>query len=278
MRLPSANPYEILGVHREASFDELKRAYYRRAKECHPDRHGGSAEKEEEFKQLVAAFDLLSDPQRRREYDERSAVIPAGEAMPPFPDTGPSIMDTQADDILEEMVVGNDVPRNATLQTLMLDLTNTRIFVLFREAKNRFADRRYHDCHRLCGKLVSQAPQNILYRYFYAESARKLGKVTKARRHFRLCIIEGMTRMPPQRLDAIRERYHALTEQRGLMGRIVEWFLPPAPSLALSAAEETRRELRRAVGRMGQKQLEKQERRRLVIGRAKQRSRRLLGR
>lgn len=274
----AANLYEILGVPREASFDELKRAYYRRAKECHPDRHGGSGEKEEEFKRLVAAFDVLSDPRRRQEYDERFTADPAGEPATHFPDTGPSIMDTQADDILEEMVVGNDVPHNATLQTLMLDLTRTRVFVLFREARNRFAEGRFADCYRLCGKLVSQAPQNILYRYFYAESARKLGKVTKARRHFRLCILEGLMRLPPQRLDAIRERYHALADRQGLAGRLLEWFLPPAPCLALSAAEEMRRDLRRAVGRMGQQQIEKQERRRLIIGRGKPRSRRLLGR
>jgi hypothetical protein len=161
---------------------------------------------------------VLSDPRRRKEYDEQLAVGPGGEVAIHFPDTGPSIMDTEADDILEEMVVGNDVPRNATLQTLMLDLTNTRTFILFREAKNRFSSGRIGDCYRLCGKLVSQAPQNILYRYYYAEAARKLGKVTKARRHFRLCIQEGLLRMPPQRLDGIRQRYHALAERQGLAG------------------------------------------------------------
>jgi curved DNA-binding protein CbpA len=274
---PPANLYETLGVSREADFDELKRAYYRRAKECHPDRHGGSPEKEEEFKQLVAAFDILSDPRRRQEYDERWRPLPAGEPRVCFQETGQSIMDTEADDILEELVVGNDVPRGATLQTLMLDLAGTKIFVRFREAKNRFSEGRYEDCHRLCGKLVSMAPQNILYRFYYAESARKLGKIGKARRHFRLCILEGLMRMPPQRLESIRRRYQSLAERQGLAGKLMEWLLPPPPSLSLTEAEESRHQLKRAVGRMGQQRIEKEARRHLVIGAGKKRQRRQLG-
>lgn len=274
---PPSHLYETLGVAREAGFDELKRAYYRRAKECHPDRHGGSADKEEEFKRVVAAFDILSDPRRRREYDELEVPAPAGEPLVHFPQTGPSIMDTEADDILEELVVGNDVPLDATLQTLMLDLAGTRIFVRFREARNRFAEGRYADCHRLCGRLVAKAPENILYRFFYAESARKLGKVGKARRHFRLCIQEGLMRMPPQRLDSIRRRYQALAERQGLAGKFLDWLLPSPPSLRLSEAEESRQQLRRAVARMSQQQLDKAARRRLVIGGGKGPKRRQLG-
>jgi curved DNA-binding protein CbpA len=262
-------------VSRDVGFDELKRAYYRRAKECHPDRRGGTAASEEEFKQLVAAFDLLSDPRRRKDYDAQLASDDAGEPMVYFPDTGDSIMDTEADDILEEMVVGNEVPRNTTLQTLMLDLTNTRVFILFREAKNRFSSGRIGECHRICRKLISLAPQNILYRYYYAESARKLGKVGRARRHFRVCIREGLFRMPPQRLEKIRARYHALAERQGLAGRILEWILPSAPIAALSEADEMRRQLRKAVGNMQKKHEEKLANRHLRIGRGT-RKRRLL--
>ena len=276
MNTAQCNLYETLGVSHQASFDELKRAYYRRAKECHPDRHGGSTAKEEEFKRLVAAFDVLSDPRRRREHDAQLAAAQAGASPIYFPDTGPSIMDSLADDVLEELVVGNDVPRNTTLQTLMDDLRQTQVFVMFREARDRFVAGRTADCYRLCGRLVSIAPQNILYRYYYAECARKLGKVNKAQRHFRRCVFEGLMRMPPQRLEEIRRRYHALAEHQGLLGRFWEWLLPASPALALSPAEIMRQQLNRAVGRMGKEQVEKQARRHLVIGKARN-VRRLLG-
>ena len=65
------NYYSILGVERNSNFQELKKAYYRKAKECHPDRFNNSPQKTEEFKVLVGAFDVLSDPAKRRRYDQR---------------------------------------------------------------------------------------------------------------------------------------------------------------------------------------------------------------
>ena len=56
--------------------------------------------------------------------------------------------------------------------------------------------------------------------------------------------------MPPQRLDAIRRRYHALTERQGLAGRFWDWLLPPAPIDSLSPAESMRRALDRTLGSM----------------------------
>jgi molecular chaperone DnaJ len=57
--------YEILGVAREASDDEIKRAYRRRARELHPDTGGD----EEEFKELTTAYEVLKNPQARANYD-----------------------------------------------------------------------------------------------------------------------------------------------------------------------------------------------------------------
>ena len=61
--------YEVLDIAPEASADEIKRAYRAKAMELHPDRHGGSREAEENFKELTEAYAVLSDPHRKAQYD-----------------------------------------------------------------------------------------------------------------------------------------------------------------------------------------------------------------
>lgn len=65
----SKNPYDILGVTRSASADDIRRAYKRKAKETHPDLHPDDAVKAEIFKSASAAYEILSDPQKRGQYD-----------------------------------------------------------------------------------------------------------------------------------------------------------------------------------------------------------------
>jgi molecular chaperone DnaJ len=70
--------YEILGVERNASSDELKKAYRKLAMQYHPDRNPGDAAASESFKEATEAFQVLSDPQKRTRYDRFGHGAPEG--------------------------------------------------------------------------------------------------------------------------------------------------------------------------------------------------------
>ncbi|MCL1785969.1 MAG: molecular chaperone DnaJ [Alphaproteobacteria bacterium] len=63
------NPYEILGVAKNASDAEIKKAYHRMVLKHHPDKNAGDKAAEEKFKEVNNAFDVLKDPQKRAAYD-----------------------------------------------------------------------------------------------------------------------------------------------------------------------------------------------------------------
>jgi molecular chaperone DnaJ len=63
------NLYDVLGVSKTASQDEIKKAYRKLAREYHPDKNPGDKEAEERFKEIQGAYDVLSEPEKRKQYD-----------------------------------------------------------------------------------------------------------------------------------------------------------------------------------------------------------------
>src|ERR1044071_5105473 len=62
--------YKILGIAEGASQKEVTRAYRKLARQLHPDANPGDAKAEERFKEVSAAYDVIGDPDKRKEYDE----------------------------------------------------------------------------------------------------------------------------------------------------------------------------------------------------------------
>jgi len=228
--------------------------------ECHPDRHGGDSGKAEEFKVLVEAFNVLTDPLKRRAHDLEQGVDGGPEVAsgPVFdigyaPEDESAVLDTLADDILEELIVGNGISaRDTTLATLMLDLEQTEQFCLFREAKTCLYRGATQRGEQLFREYLAKSPVNILARYYLSKCCRANGRWKDAEEQLVIAIRIGASRHPPLTMNRVRRELAALRNARpGVAGFFYRLFgrKPPKPD-ELPADEQERRALNRSINRL----------------------------
>ncbi len=117
--------YETLGVARNAGDQELKTAFRRHAKDCHPDRNPGDTSAEKRFKELAEAYEALKDPQKRAAYDQfgHAAFDGMGRGGPSGfgPDFASSMSDI-FDDLFGEFMGGRRGPRGRSIRERGADL------------------------------------------------------------------------------------------------------------------------------------------------------------
>lgn len=110
--------YEVLGVSREATEDEIKKAYRKLARAYHPDRNPGDKQAETQFKEVQEAYDVLSDKAKRAQYDRFGHAGPqagsggpggfhwGGSGFPPGSGFGGEVDPEQAEEILSQIFNG----------------------------------------------------------------------------------------------------------------------------------------------------------------------------
>src|SRR3954463_12996734 len=82
------DPYKALGVDKKASQEDIKKAYRKLARQYHPDKNPGDKTAEERFKEVQGAYAILSDPDKRKEYDSGGGIFGGGFPGGGFPGGG----------------------------------------------------------------------------------------------------------------------------------------------------------------------------------------------
>jgi molecular chaperone DnaJ len=98
--------YKVLGVSSNATADEIKKAYRKLARANHPDANPGNAEAERRFKEVSEANDVLSDPAKRKEYDDARKLFGGGGFR--FPRGGNTAGASSVDDLFRNATGGGD--------------------------------------------------------------------------------------------------------------------------------------------------------------------------
>jgi tetratricopeptide (TPR) repeat protein len=254
------NYYEILGIDGSSNFQQIKKAYYRRAKECHPDLFNNSSDKTEEFKRVVNAFDVLSDPEKKHRYD---ACISDGRNsnVTTATDDQNSIMDTAADDILEEIIVGNTYPINTSLATILLDLAKTEIFITFREGKNLFFEKRAMAAKPFLLNAVSMSPHNIIFRVYLARCLAMIKDYEQAKRHYRTALAMGHNRIPAQNMFRIKREFEFVKKaHRPLWSMLSGFFEKPESTFITDTDQKLIQQMNRMLTKLEKEQNERKKR------------------
>jgi molecular chaperone DnaJ len=114
--------YEILGVSRDASPEEIKKAFRRLALKYHPDRNPGDKEAEEKFKEINEAYACLSDPEKRRQYDQFGTTFGERPGFGPFTTTFSDVFEDLFEDFFG-VFTGRRTPRAQRGEDLRYNLT-----------------------------------------------------------------------------------------------------------------------------------------------------------
>lgn len=98
--------YKVLGVSKDASPDDIKKAYRKLARSLHPDANPGNAEAERRFKEVGEAHDVLADPKKRKQYDEERRLFGGGGFR--FPRGGQNTAGGNFEDLFRQAQSGGD--------------------------------------------------------------------------------------------------------------------------------------------------------------------------
>lgn len=129
--------YEVLGVSKSASEDEIKKAYRVLAKKYHPDLHPGDADAEAKFKEANEAYDVLSDADKRKKYDQygHAAFDPSsGGGFGGFGGFSGGFGDFDFGDIFSNMFGGGGASRNRANMPIEGDDIGVRVSISFEQA------------------------------------------------------------------------------------------------------------------------------------------------
>ena len=111
------NLYGLLGLSRGASQDDIRREYRRLVREHHPDTNPGDPSAEERFKEIQQAYEVLSNPEKRREYDHRFHASAARRSGKPRAGTGrESVITVDLSNILRRLADRSDGSQEGSRQ------------------------------------------------------------------------------------------------------------------------------------------------------------------